>query len=301
MAMYLRKAGSGYGLRAVKESIVTARVLETTMRPKYPIEMHANAIALAQLEREKRPSGLWTMVNATLDVRLQQMLDDRGHVSGRDPWLFEAYLFKLSTLLATSFSRALFVDSDMHVRQPELVHVLLHSTLEFSDIAAPVDTGRNRWLVDIFDKAPPLCSCLMAFRNTPSIKSVWRGAARRLVDVAHPGLRQGDQEMIYFEWIERRRDLRVLLLPEEWYCPLRGAGGLWKSPHGEKYQCRAMHAHGQKLQTGGSRWHSYKAALLLASQRSKNATTAPTLARRLSAAAHPRFANAIARRSDRGM
>ena len=259
MAMYLRRVSSGYGLRTVKESVVTALVLQKTMQPRYPIEMHANALALTQLLKQQPPATLWSLVNTTLDSRLQRMLDSSGHVDGRDALLFDAYLFKLSTLLNTRFSRALFVDADMHVRQPELVHLMLHSTLELSDVAAPVDTQRNRWLVDVFEKAPPLCSCLLAFRNTPSVQSLWRGAARRLVHVTHPGVRQSDQENIYFEWIYARHDLRVLVLPEEWYCPLANAR-TWRSPHGESLQCRATHAHGQKLDAVKP-WHSFKAEL----------------------------------------
>ena len=32
-------------------------------------------------------------------------------------------------------------------------------------------------------------------------------------------IRQGDQEMIYMQWVERQPELRVLALPEEYFCP----------------------------------------------------------------------------------
>jgi len=81
------------------------------------------------------------------------------------------------------------------------------------------------------------------FRYTKSalVESWLLGAAQRLIDNRHPAVRQGDQEMLWFEWQEALADrLRLLILPEEYYCagprrkrpPLdarRGSGAIGKS------------------------------------------------------------------------
>jgi len=281
MSSHLRTATSRMGLRMVRESVRCAEWLSRVMQPRYSIELHANRLALSRLDREHpHHRANWRVVNGTLDARLEAMLRARGAAEGRDRYLFEAYLFKLSSLLATSFARALFLDSDVSVRQPDLVHLMLTTTLEISDLAAPVDVARHKWLADTFEAAPPLCSCMLAFHNSAAVQQLWLGAAQRLIDVSHPEVRQGDQEMIYFEWVHARRALRVLVLPEEWYCPI--AAATWASPHGEVMQCRANHYHAagdQRALKATRPWHSFKAAMRTAeaSRRGRNrATAAPS-------------------------
>ena len=62
-------------------------------------------------------------------------------------------------------------------------------------------------------------------------------------------MRQGDQEKIYLEWTTNHTSLRVLVLPEEFYCPLASSSAQhaqWVTngwPEA-KYQCKATHRHG---------------------------------------------------------
>ena len=55
-------------------------------------------------------------------------------------------------------------------------------------------------------------------KSHPSSTQV--GAATRLAAKRHPTVRQGDQEMLWFEWQDALADrLRLMILPEEYYCP----------------------------------------------------------------------------------
>ena len=47
-----------------------------------------------------------------------------------------------------------------------------------------------------FQSVPPLCSCLIAYRSTKSVRRLWHGAALRLLERRHPQVRQTDQEMV---------------------------------------------------------------------------------------------------------
>lgn len=68
-------------------------------------------------------------------------------------------------------------------------------------------------------------------------------------------MRQGDQEKIYLEWTSNQTSLRVLVLPEEFYCPLASASAQGVRQHAQwvtngwpeaKYQCKATHWHGSR-------------------------------------------------------
>jgi hypothetical protein len=71
---------------------------------------------------------------------------------------------------------------------------------------------------------PMLCSAVLAYQRNAASDELFVGAARRLLSRRHPGVRQGDQEMLWFQWQSgegaRAHELRVLALPEETYCPL---------------------------------------------------------------------------------
>ena len=49
----------------------------------------------------------------------------------------------------------------------------------------PVDTNREAWRSHGLDAAPPVCSCLIAFRNSRDVRALWHGAAARLLE-EHP-------------------------------------------------------------------------------------------------------------------
>ena len=95
------------------------------------------------------------------------------------------------------------------------------------------------------------CSCLIIYRRTAL--SLFERAYQKLLSGEHPPTgRQGDQEMIYFAWREAPF-LRLLMLPEEYYCFWNGLGRFWVNAH-KTYSCWALHGHG------------YTAAKLLALQ-----------------------------------
>ena len=78
---------------------------------------------------------------------------------------------------------------------------------------------------------PPMCSCMMAYKRVPKVRRFLLSAAARLLGAMHPTdptnqsikIRQSDQEMMWFE-LHRAGDPSsqpaVLLLPEEFYCPV---------------------------------------------------------------------------------
>ena len=80
---------------------------------------------------------------------------------------------------------------------------------------------------------PPVCSAMIAFRRQPRVRRLLLYAAARLMSMLNPsdltnaslGIRQTDQEMLWFELItgDEAQQPSTLLLPEEYYCP--GASG----------------------------------------------------------------------------
>ena len=169
------------------------------------------------------------------------------------------YLFKLSALLRVDAPRALFLDCDLLVLQRSFAAEMLRSVLAVSDVAMPIDPGREPALAErrppwttATAGPPPLCSAVIAFRRTNATAALWLGAGARLISAAHPEVRQGDQEAIWFEWTRGSgRGLRVLPLPEEYYCPLerrqapqRLEAAVWRSSwRNGRYRCRSVHGH----------------------------------------------------------
>ena len=76
---------------------------------------------------------------------------------------------------------------------------------------------------------PPVCSAMIAFRRQPRVRRLLLYAAARLMSMLNPsdltnaslGIRQTDQEMLWFELItgDEAQQPSTLLLPEEYYCP----------------------------------------------------------------------------------
>lgn len=209
MAMYAAWPGSIAGRTTVHEGLTSARILRRLSQPRYPIELFANDHALqicgtpcvTNTDDERSRIFIRVASSRGLDARLQRMLDDdaTSHSSRIRDFRFLPFLFKLHALLTTSFERALFIDTDLHVRQPTLVHGLLNRTLNLAEVAAPLDPHRLRdgakEADDNFVAAPPLCTCLLAYRNTEQTRALWLGAAERLISVRHPSVRQSDQEV----------------------------------------------------------------------------------------------------------
>ena len=202
------------------EGLISARIFRRISQPCYPIELFANEHALQICGSACAVNGddsIFVRVSNSrgLDARLQRMLDDdaASHGSSRDrDFRFLPFLFKLHALLSTNFERVLLIDTDLHVRQPSLVDSLLNATLDLAEVAAPLDPHRLRYGAkegdEKFIAAPPLCTCLLAYRNTDQTRALWLGAAERLINVRHPSVRQSDQEV----GCHAERSLRPLTL-----------------------------------------------------------------------------------------
>ena len=103
-------------------------------------------------------------------------------------------------MLDSPFSRTVYLDCDVYVLSPPLVHHMLTAVLAVADVAMPLDPGREHhlspmgtspWLAPA--SGPPLlCSALIAYdsRRGGPAASLWLGAARRLALGRHPRVRQ---------------------------------------------------------------------------------------------------------------
>lgn len=137
------------------------------------------------------------------------------------------------------------MDNDLFVLEPSLVHTLLASTLRFADVAAPVVPGRHKMLGPGVSGsargAPLLCSCLIAYRRAalPLLREAAAGLlARRNASL----LRQGDQEYLWIAWTYSFAHLRVMPLPEDYYCPTEALRRYYASVG---TRCQAIHQHQQ--------------------------------------------------------
>ena len=203
---------------------MAAAALRSVMSPAYPMHLHASESAL---ERLKDDLHLWDRATPlTMVPALNAILEARfGTAKAVGFYLQNAtseaprFVWKLSSLLSSEFERTLFLDADLFVLWPAFVHSLLTGTLALGDLAMPIDVGRNfaPWSRTV---APPLCSAVTAYwTNRTDVVELLLGAAKRLIWHRHKSIRQGDQQMIWMEYVSVRTSLRVITLPEEYYCP----------------------------------------------------------------------------------
>jgi len=284
--------------RATSELVTAADVLHDVMRPTFPTMLAANPFALEALSAAGFPvtgrwdasrtlalcaefepwlRTRWRKQHATAGSNLSSSLLSLPSswatcaAAGDTGCTNNVHLWKLASFLQSPFRRTLYLDQDVLVVWPPLAHGLLTETLNIADLASPLDVGRF-FPPYSTSPIPPICGCFIAYSNAIAVHELFFGAASRLIGKAHRGVRQGDQEMIRLEWMSGHQSLRILMLPEEYYCP-----GLqyvqenatraewhtsWKGTlHVERgrYRCKAVHAHGftpphlQRL-TGG-RYH----------------------------------------------
>ena len=276
---------------SVHEAPIAAAQLKRVMRPAYPILLLANARAL-----RRRALSNTTAFDRVRELRLDGRIRafDRGTWRGARE--ARPYLQKLScrtagkrsntaqvlssyndvhrlivpplnpaaAVLQSDFNRTVFLDCDTFVVRPSLVDHMLSRVLAVADVAMPIDPGREGhlsvgsppWAAPSYSGPPPLCSALTAYVSTPAVQALWLGAAWRLLSGAHPEVRQGDQEMVWFEWTQAAHSLRVLPLPEEYLCPLESRQRaapvaddarphVWRTSWRRGvYRCRAVHGHG---------------------------------------------------------
>ena len=143
----------------------------------------------------------------------------------------ELQLWKLIALAASPYQETVFIDNDILVLSHTLVSDLLDHSLHVSDLAFVQDPARPRSeareRVNLASArlrgrivtsplmyargVPPLCTCVMAYRRTPSVRQLLHRATARhflrlnTLDVSTPStpthIRQGDQEMIWFQLV----------------------------------------------------------------------------------------------------
>jgi hypothetical protein len=277
------------------EAAGAARMLKRIMRPALPLVLSANSCfrellkADAALWDQHRPLRLLEELRPyapggdeyeapILSKGCSENVSERfrgvslrgGVLRGDHPLKRMAFVLKLCALLSSETSRTLYLDLDVFVLSADLAMELLTSALLIADVAMPGPVPERHQLVEpavtvASRSVPVLCSCLIAYRRTPAVLAWFRDAARSTLRTERPELsRQGDQEYL---WLQRAENathakLRVLGLPDEYYCPApeqvfvdmdpsRGASREIASPAlrahtrigGQTYECRSVHGH----------------------------------------------------------
>lgn len=168
-------------------------------------------------------------------ANLSEHLPERANTTGAALQALEgAYAHKLLALMRTPFTRTIFLDNDLFLLKLAFLPAAL-TISELADVAMPVDPARGALYV------PMGCSCLVIYRRT-AVK-LYERAYQKLLSGEHPPVgRQGDQEMIYFAWREAPT-VRLLMLPEEYYCFWNGLSRYWVNAH-KTYTCWTLHGHG---------------------------------------------------------
>jgi hypothetical protein len=260
---------------------------------RHHVTLAADNITLLQLE-QLGALRLWDSHIMLHPQEAERVLlsDARWRANAQELQL--VYAWKLIALAASPYQETVFIDNDILVLSHTLVSDLLDHSLHVSDLAFVQDPARPRSeareRVNLASArlqgrivtsplmyargVPPLCTCVMAYRRTPSVRQLLHRATARLflrlntLDVSTPStpthIRQSDQEMIWFQLVTGTPDplLRLLVLPEEYYCPTfypkksktatayhhlvkTIAGG--EAPHWltrwGKYACHSVHLH----------------------------------------------------------
>ena len=309
-AMYSSQQHVG-SRRVVLEGVEAARQLRRIQpAPAVPLVLYANAHAIARLPEPppfSSPHAPWDARHEIdLHPRVRAMLAARPPAARRAVMMRAApYLFKLSSLLHVPARRVLFLDCDVLVLQPLFVHGMLIDVLHVADVAMPLDPGREPhltqgrppWATQTAGP-PPLCSAVLAYRRTNATDELWLGAASRLVHARHTHARQGDQEMIWFEWVHgpSSQRLRVTALPEEYYCPLEhrqppprnlSHGVVWHTSWRRGiYRCRAVHGHGYFHEA--ARYFEHEAGAFMARQQQRAQEAGAFMARQQHRGGHGR-------------
>ena len=217
--------------RYVEEGIAAARLLRhNTHETKLPLTLFSNT-CFRQLVLQRGASALWDEHRELrLQAELRPLVTAQSSCCVKEACsankispLVYAYALKLSALLSSRYDRTLFIDLDILVLSPSLPWTLF-DILSVVDVAMPGPVpGRHSNLGSATATTlgvPVLCSCLMAYRTSPQVLSWMLDAARRLLTRESPALRrQGDQEYLWLAWVHAHTKLRVLGLPDEYYCP----------------------------------------------------------------------------------
>ena len=218
--------------------------------------------------------GVWDQV-INFDVDAATRTLDRASMPMPTRMAIRNGLWKLGGMLMSPFERTLCLDSDVAILSNTYVVDLLQNGLRLYEMAMPVDIGRSGnpgttmkskrkntrgWFAarekgtgeDIRAKQtsaalkppmfshgfPPICTGIMAFARSETVRHLLLHAAVRLINqtnlvdlatwnssrnlmMTHVHVRQTEQEMIWFELAHGpvEKQPHVLVLPEEYYCP----------------------------------------------------------------------------------
>ncbi len=248
-------------VHSVQEGMRSAQTLQKIMNPRYPMLLLCNAKIVDALGGVERARLYWDDVRLLNESAAMYAVNapERDEISalltpmGRDG----AMLLKLYAYMQSPFDRTVFLDSDVFVLAPSLIDSLLMHTLQFADLAAPVDPFHTD---TPSEHAPMICMGLAAFRMNAVTRQLWLGAISRMAG-RHAGRissgfgRNSDQEAIYEEWVSGKYDsLRVVPLTEEYYCPQVPLASIprrtaWSTSwtlmkKRAPYTCKAVHGHG---------------------------------------------------------
>ena len=117
------------------EVVYAGRLLKRVMKPAYPTLLFANRATLSKV--------VYGVFDDVRELNLNASLYTTEHAGAVQSLLSAnrdvVMLCKLYAYLQSPFARTLFLDTDVFVLQPSLVHSLLGHTLRLADIAAPVD------------------------------------------------------------------------------------------------------------------------------------------------------------------
>ena len=208
---------------------------------------------LAILRTRPQWYGLWDSY-MLLDTAKARRAFFAGNLLQERRQLQLHFLWKLMAQAMTPYEETLYLDNDVLVLQATLAKDLLTNTLRVSDLVMPVDPVRQAPRTSrsearkakqsrqfghvaktppMYDMGiPPLCTCVMAYRRTPSVLRLLEGATIRLALSLNPAdptvstgmpviIRQSDQEMLWIELTQSPPDplLRLFVIPEEYFCP----------------------------------------------------------------------------------
>lgn len=171
--------------------------------------------AFSNVEKPKSLSILWNRVKYK-----------KAH-----PWMM-----KLSALLATPFEQTIFLDNDVYLLRRDFMSSM-RMIAHMSDFAMPIDPGRQI--------VPMGCSAMINY-NVSRSRALLQAAQHIMRESRFPkGMRHGDQEAIWLAWTNTdvASMLRILLLPDEYYCYWNHFDPKWKTQH-RTYKCYAWHSHG---------------------------------------------------------
>jgi hypothetical protein len=268
-------------IELTREAIMAARVLRAHVHPLiYPLALVASKATSESLCSSPNYSSLWDQ-HVHFDVGLAHSRLLERQVPLLMPKDAIKWVWKIATFLLSPFEETLYLDTDVIVLSPTYVTDLLHNSLRVGDLVMPVDlvrptlnrkTSRRRVIPSkagdfvlnppMYGRGiPPLCAGIMAYRKTTSVLQLLSRAVHSLINSSFLRdatdmsfkIRQTDQEMFWAQMALGKPDpkLRLMVLPEEYYCPLRAAAvaqgspptQYWRSPTGLMYPCHAMHFH----------------------------------------------------------